>query len=324
MNLPQKQSLNTSISIQDQRLETQGGNVLDCLERAGFSIPNNCRTGHCLACLAKLDSGELPKDAQRGLSAHQRRKNYFLACQFYPINDVEVSLLPKTKSWQATLIERETIHPQVLRVRLRSNVDWLAGQYITVWRSELEGRVFSIASSPEEGFIELHLKRRNGIISGWLENSLKIGDQFEIGTPQGDCYYSPAMPKQPLILIGMGTGLAPTYGILKQALTDPYHGDITLYAVSKTASQLYMMDELNALSKEYPELTVIPVAKRRFKNDQYDSILEGTITNLIAERHKKLKGHLIYLCGPPGKVERLKDLCFMQGAAMSDIFCDAF
>ncbi|TGD75077.1 2Fe-2S iron-sulfur cluster binding domain-containing protein [Mangrovimicrobium sediminis] len=310
------------ITCQERRIACGDDDVLHSLERAGIEIPSSCRTGHCQSCLAQLKQGELTARAQRGLNERQRALNYFLTCQYRPRDDIEIELLDTHSRRHATLVEKHVLDSRVLRVRLEAEVDWRAGQYLTLWRNTKRGRVYSIASLPAEGCIELHMRRRGGQISGWVEHQLQVGEECAISLPRGDCYYSPAMPGQPLVLVGIGTGLSPVYGVLKQALADGHHGEITLYACAGEPGQLYLLRELRALDDDAGRLNIIPVVRRQAA--QLDGALQADITQLLAHNHPSLRGHLVYLCGTPALVAHLQYQSFMQGAHHSDIFCDPF
>ncbi len=310
------------ITCADRRIESGGGSVLDSLERAGIRIPSSCRSGHCRSCVVHLKSGSPGPNAQFGLNNRQRKLNYFLACQYQPDKDIEVELLDDTHRRPATLVEKSLLNEQVLRVRLQAPIDWRAGQFLTVWRDDAIGRIYSIASLPEDGYIELHLRRRNGLVSGWLEHELAPGENCEISLPRGDCHYSPAMPGQPLVLVGAGTGLAPIYGVLRQALADGHHGPITLYTCAGAPELLYLQDNLERLAAQYPALQVLSVVRRNPRGQE--NVITADLARLIEQQHPRLRGCLVYLCGPPDMVQQLREQCFMQGAHHCDIFFDGF
>lgn len=299
-------------------------NLLDGLERAGVEAPSSCSSGICHGCMAQALSGTVPPDAQRGLTDHQRRLNYFLTCQCYPEADLQFTLAGNLNArTAATLVDKRVLNQRVLRVRLQAEIDWRAGQHIILWRTPTRGRTYSLASTPEEGFLELHVRRRpNGLVSHCLEHQLGIGEQIQISPATGDTYYSPAMPGQPLLLVGTGTGLAPLSGILKQALNDGHHGEIFLYAAAGEPHQLYLCDELNALAEHHRDFHYYPVVHRNQNN--LPNLLQGDLVDLIPRRHPKLRRFLVYLCGAPTMVEALQKYCFFNGAYMEDIFIKTF
>ncbi len=310
------------IICQERRIDSRGDDVLQSLERAGIGIPSGCRTGRCQNCLAQLKGGSPPPLAQRGLNSRQRDLNYFLACQYQPESDIEIELLDLNCRRTAILVEKQELNARVLRVRLRAEVDWRAGQYLTLWRTPLKGRPYSIASRPEEGFMELHVRRRGGLVSGWLEHELDTGDECLVSLPRGDCFYSPAMPGQSMVLVGMGTGLSPVYGVLKQALVDGHHGDICVYACAGEPGHFYLLRELQALSAQSERLRVVPVVRR--DADRLADAQQEDVAALLASRHPNLRGQLVYLSGEPAQVARLHYQCFMQGAHPGNIFSDPF
>ncbi len=299
-------------------------NLLESLEKAGFEVPCSCHSGVCHGCMAQAIEGQVPAAAQAGLSNNQRRLKYFLTCQCYPDSDLHIKLATNLQDRRkATLIEKRELNQRVLLVRFKAELDWRAGQHVTIWKSETRGRTYSIASSPEDGYIELHMRRRlNGLISHWVEHELMIGSQCQFSQPAGDCYYSPAMPGQDVILIGTGTGLAPLYGILRQALSVGHHGKIILYAAAGEARQLYMVNELRELSANNPDFHYVPVVHRN--PDKLSYLTEGDLIDLIPQFHPTLKRCLVYLCGATAMVDQLKELCFLKGAMPGDIFTNTF
>ena len=130
------------------------------------------------------------------------------------------------------------------------------------------------------------------------------------------------MPNQPVLLIGTGTGIAPLYGILKQALSAGHHGGIIFYAAAGDPDQLYLREELTTLADRHSDFRYVPVVHRNSGNQP--DLLEGDLIDLIPRRHPQLRHYLVYLCGAPAMVETLKERCFMNGVLMEDIFTNTF
>ncbi|MYM62952.1 2Fe-2S iron-sulfur cluster binding domain-containing protein [Pseudomaricurvus sp. HS19] len=314
-----------TITYEDHEIDLDAGeNLLEGLEKSGFKVPCSCSSGICQGCIAQALEGDLPLAAQQGLTLNQRRLNYFLTCQCYPETDLHFTLASNLEARsQATLIEKRVLNQRVLLARFRAEMDWRAGQHIIIWRTETRGRTYSIASTTEDGYLEFHVRRRpDGLVSHWLENELQVGEQCQLSPATGDTFYSPAMPGQPVLLVGTGTGLAPLSGILRQALNDGHHGEIYLYAAAGEPQQLYMVDELKALADKHRDLHYFPVVHRNTSQDP--GILEGDLVELIPQRHPKLRRFLVYLCGAENMVDMLKDHCFFNGVMDGDLFIKTF
>ncbi|MCX7680119.1 MAG: FAD-binding oxidoreductase [Spirochaetes bacterium] len=69
-----------------------GENILTALERAGFVLPNLCRSGECSACRTKLISGKVYHHPGAILRKSDRIFNYIHTCAAYPLSDVVISL----------------------------------------------------------------------------------------------------------------------------------------------------------------------------------------------------------------------------------------
>ncbi|TNF03897.1 MAG: 2Fe-2S iron-sulfur cluster binding domain-containing protein [Gammaproteobacteria bacterium] len=312
------------VRYSDRTIEVpEGETLLSALEGVDIAVPNSCRAGLCHSCMMVAHDSPIPEQAQAGLSAQQIAQNYFLACQCYPESDMDVSLGDGERRYEAVMTHKEPLNQGVLRVRFETDMPWFAGQYTSVWKNSSEGRSFSIASLPDEGHIELHVRRRsNGVISSWLEHELQEGERCHLSAARGHCFYNPGAEEQTLLLAGTGTGLAPLYGVARQALAHEHQGDIHLYAASGSPDQLYLVDELVELSDRHENFYYHRVVKR--EAEQFPQLHQGDLVDIVSRRHSNLKQHRVYLCGAPGMVKKLQKLSFLQGAAIADILADAF
>jgi ferredoxin-NADP reductase len=126
---------------------------------------------------------------------------------------------------------------------------------------------------------------------------------------------------QPLLLAGTGTGLAPLWGILHDALAAGHSGPIELWHGARTADGLYLVRELEALAAVH-------------RNFHYHRcVLEGAasagtaVGNLdaaVLASASSFDGHRVFLCGDPSLVNLMKRKVFMKGASMREIHADAF
>lgn len=294
-----------------------GESVLDGLLRMGEPIPHSCRAGVCQSCLLRASSGQPGPASQAGLKPAWIEQSCFLACVCHPTEDLVVGLPGAGVRSTARLLETQWLSPTVLRVLLAPDAPSLhrAGQYLTLFREDGLARSYSIASLPAEGNLELHVRMvANGQMSSWLAHTATPGIQVGLQGPAGNCFYTKGAMEQPLLLAGTGTGLAPLYGILRDALEQGHQGPIWLYHGARDAQGLYLEAELEALAAEHSNLQYRP------------ALLDthGPLTDVIFNAHPQLKGWRGFICGDPSIVQQLKKRVFLAGMASRDIYSDAF
>lgn len=319
----------TDITFNDRSYSLlDGESVLEALLRNGICVPNGCRAGACQACVMQVLEGDLPRNSQAGLKSTQQVLGLFLSCQCKPSNPLTIGFTDQEKSRiLAKVQDKHNLSPQVLRVRLEKVLDFRPGQYLNIWHGEPEKtlvRSYSIASVPQfEDFIELHIKIiPDGRFSRWATDIMEVGAELTIQGALGNCFYIPDDTHRPLLFLGIGTGLAPLYGILRDALLQGHQGQISLVLGARTSDGFYLRRELAELQKDYPHLSVNFVCQS--SSDHPDDIGNTDIYQFVKQQFPSTKGTKIYLCGGDSFVRKMKKQIFLSGAAMTDIHADAF
>lgn len=301
----------------------EGETVLDALTRHGHEIPSGCRSGVCQACLMALDDGDVPAKARTSLSDSQRALNYFLSCQCVPDDSITVRRISAASLRQnATVVEKYHLNDQVICLRLDSEMAYLPGQYVTLWKDDSVGRSYSLASLPgEDAYLEFHIKViEDGMFSPWVRDHLNPGDTLELQGPMGQCIYT-AKPEQPLLLAAIGTGLAPIYGILRQALTTGHTAPIHLVLGTRQVSGFYLQETLQNMSAQHPNLNLHWVSQERTNEP---GVHHSDIYDYCKSTFKDLATWRVFLCGADSFVRKMRKQSFLSGAAMSDISADSF
>lgn len=304
----------------------EGHSVLDVLTGRGVPVPYSCRSGVCQTCLMRAIGGTPPAAAQQGLKDSLKLRNYFLACVCHPTEDLEVTLPgDEDASLPATVRALELLNEEIMHVALECHapIEYRAGQFINLFRDSALGRSYSIASVPElDGHLHLHVRRlQGGRVSGWIHEELRAGQTVEIRGPAGDCFYVPGRPEQAMILIGTGSGLAPLFGIVRDALNQGHAGPIRLFHGSRDRRGLYLMDELRELTRQYSNFDYVPC----LSGGELPPGFAGGRAHEVALREvPDLKGWRMFLCGHPDMVKQAKKKGFLAGASMKDIHADAF
>lgn len=300
--------------------------VLETLLRENIQIPNGCRQGACQSCLMRSLDNAPPVSAQVGLKDTLQKQNYFLACLCHPEQDMCVAL----PNWEGALIEACVIKKQLLTpdiallvVEYQSPFDFFAGQFVNLKRPDGLTRSYSIANIPHpKNTLEFHIRRLpKGQFSSWVHDELVLGDQLTLSSPQGSCHYLPGRAEQPLMLVGTGSGLAPLYGIIADALTQGHSGPIHLFHGSRDLNGLYFIDEMRELAAKFANFHYTPCLSGE---DIESDHVRGRAHDLALSSAESLKGWRVFLCGHPEMVNQSKIKAFLKGASISDIYADAF
>ncbi|WNG51214.1 2Fe-2S iron-sulfur cluster binding domain-containing protein [Archangium minus] len=302
----------------------EGESVLDGLLRRGVEVPHSCRAGACQSCLMRAERGGVPAKSQVGLKETLKARGYFLACACQPEGELEVAGAGADLRVSARITSLERLSDSVLCVRLRpeGGFEYRAGQYVSVLRTDGLARSYSLASLPHEDTLALHVRRvAGGRMSGWLFEEARPGDVLELQGPAGECFYVPGRPEQSLLLAGTGTGLAPLYGIVRDALAQGHTGPIWLFHGAVDASGLYLVEELRALQSRHPQLHYRPCV---LKGPERVGVTVGALEALIKETCPRPAGWRGYLCGNPDLVLSLRKKLFLTGLSLKDIHADAF
>lgn len=219
----------------------------------------------------------------------------------------------------------ESITETVFRVCLKPDgpFSFLAGQYLMVVMGERDKRPFSMASTPtERDYIELHIgaSELNLYAMAVMDRILKE-NEIVIDIPHGDAWLREDS-KRPLLLIAGGTGYSYARSILLTALEKDQQRNISLYWGGREEQHLYDLNQLEALSIEFPQLNIVPVVEHPAEDWQGRV---GTVIGAVMQDYSSLAEHDIYIAGrfEMAKIARER-FCEERSAEESQIFSDAF
>lgn len=317
-----------TIKLNDREIACQeDDSVLDALLRDNIDIPNNCRRGVCQSCMIRSLDNAPPAASQKGLSDVLQHQNYFLACLCYPEQDMTISLnTPKGFFTETTVIDKKLLNSDMLLLTLKCStpLDYYAGQFVNLKRHDGLQRSYSIANNHllNADSLTFHIRKlKDGLFSEWAYQELAVGDTLDISGPQGLCYYLPNQLDQNLMLIGTGSGLAPLLGIISEALHQGHRGDIHLFHGSREIEGLYLIEEMQQLTQQYQNFYYTPCLSSETLANGY---AKGRAHDVAMSTIPRLKDWRIYLCGHPDMVHQAKRQAFLKGAAIQNIYADAF
>lgn len=156
---------------------------------------------------------------------------------------------------------------------LTDTFSFAAGQYLTL-RADLDGqqvrRSYSICLSPAAAARRAELRVaaarvERGVMSTWLNERVRVGDDIDVLPPMGEFVIAPAPPGAPgrhHVAIAAGSGITPVLSLLMAALEAG--DDATLIFGNRRESSIMFADELAELARDNPDsLRVIHVFSRK-------------------------------------------------------------
>lgn len=300
-----------------------GASVLETLEAAGVKSRFSCRNGVCQSCKKKLIAGIVPSASQTRLRISEQEAGHFLPCVCYPTEDITIADIDDSAIYETKLRSVTFLNHDIMEVQLEPPVgfNYHAGQYIQVFKDAFSLRTYSLSSVPAlQEPIVLHVKLiPQGMISAWLAQSV-MGDNIAIAGPFGECFYTQQDIQQPIVMVGTGVGLAPLYGILRDALLQGHLGEISLFHSVRGQRDLYHEQAMKNLVKKHPNFKYIP----SFFEEHLADYETGEVAEIIFKNISSFKGYRVFLCGNPVIIKDVQKKIFLAGASMSEIYVDPF
>jgi NAD(P)H-flavin reductase/ferredoxin len=291
-------------------------NLLDSLLAAGIAVPYSCRAGSCHACLVRCVRGELLDGKPDALDDARREQGWRLACQCRVIEDVQVEVFdPLRDGVPATVHSCDWLSAEVLRVRLMPQrpLRYSAGQHLQLWTPSGIARPYSLASVPgDDVWLEFHIDCRQGGAFATAARALQSGDSLRLGELRGGAlHYDSDWQTRPLWLMAAGTGLAPLYGLLREALRQDHQGLIRVIHLAHDASAHYLGEPLQTLAASHPQV-------------QVELICAAELPAALAELRLVSRQTIALLCGHPDSVETYARRLYLAGLPRSQVFADVF
>ncbi len=325
----------------EKSITVKGGSpLLFSLQEKGIFIPSACGgKGTCAYCKVKVLAGGgsvLPTETPY-LSAREVEDHVRLSCQVKVRNDLLIEIpedLFSIKEFSARVERIFGFTPYIKGLILEiispdGGIAFKPGQYIQLevpkykFSETPEYRAFSIASSPHErDRIELYVGLiEKGVVSTYVHKFLKRGDEIILRGPFGNFYYRDS--EKDILMIATGTGLAPIMSILRYMRREKIQRKTTLLFGTRTADDLYCVEELGDLEKQLPGFKFIPTLSRAEEDSAWGGE-RGRVTALIKKYVPEGANLDVYICGNPGMVDSCLRLLKEKGVPEGQIYFDKF
>lgn len=258
--------------------------LLTAASKAGIAVPSACRNGVCELCEAYLSKGSALNTRNQKIITDTGR---LMLCRTRAVSDLELEIEAvmaagenKPRKFQANVADLRSISHDVYRVELqlprRRELEFHAGQYLSVVLPEAEPCYFSIASSPRAEHLELHIQATPDWVSAQrVIDALKSGEQVTLELPNGRACLASA-PEKPLLMVAAGTGFAQMKSIVDYLQELDHRHPVTLFWGVRRPEDMYLRSLAQQWHEEWAPFTFVPVVA-----DDEDSDWSGHHDQLV-------------------------------------------
>lgn len=224
-------------------------------------------------------------------------------------------------------MREETRTVRTLVFRAPGFPEFLPGQHVDIRLTAEDGyraqRSYSIASAPEDEFLELTVEKLDdGEVSPFLVDELRVGDLVELRGPIGEYFVWTSALGGPLLLVAGGSGIVPFRSMLRHHAARQSDADVRVLHSSRSLSTVIYHDELMKL--ESPRVTVHHTLTRE-RSSGWTGRRRRLDDEIIAElAWSPVVRPLAYVCGPTSFVEAVADSLVRLGYDPSTIRTERF
>ncbi|WP_426131707.1 pyridoxamine 5'-phosphate oxidase family protein [Pararhizobium sp. PWRC1-1] len=208
-----------------------------------------------------------------------------------------------------------------------------AGQHLPI-RVRIPGadksviRTYTLSAAPSDGIYRISVKR-DGAVSQYLHDHIRVGDTIEARAPAGD-FTIDANVTRPAVLLAGGVGITPLLAMLRHVIYEGLRKQrirpIILFHAARSKNERPFDREIaelvNAGQGAVRLIRVLSDAAGAAEGIDYDAI--GRIDMELLSRHLPFGDYDFYVCGPPQFTQSLYDGLRGYNIADSRIHAEAF
>jgi ferredoxin-NADP reductase/Fe-S-cluster-containing hydrogenase component 2 len=232
-----------------------------------------------------------------------------------------------------TLAEVESVTHNVKTFRFRPAngkqipFDFLPGQFLTLHIAPLgtpTKRSYTIASTPTwRDRIEITVKREDhGLVSRWLHDELRLGDEVEIEAPNGTFVFT-GKESESVVLIGGGVGITPMMSVARYLTETSWSGKVYLILSFRTPHDSIFRKELAELERRNANLS-LTVTMSSPAGEPWSGIVGRLDATLLASTVPEIATQRVHICGPPPMMDAVRAALLGLNVPETQIRTEAF
>lgn len=205
---------------------------------------------------------------------------------------------------------------------------YLPGQFLSLVLN-IDGkkvvRSYSISSTPTRPYVlEITVKRvPGGLVSNWLIDNLKPGDQIEASGPRGNFCLRPGEIPRKLLFLGAGSGVTPLMSMARWLCDVSADVDVVFLNSVKTTQDNIFGTELKMLSSRYKMFS--PVITTTTRERALTAGMIGRISKAMLEAvAPDLHERQVFMCGPEPFADAAREILTSMDFDLKNLHSESF
>ena len=230
---------------------------------------------------------------------------------------------------------------------LQSTFKYTQGQYLTL-RFQINGqeerRSYSMSSSPLESELAITVKRvENGLVSNYIQDKIKEGDQIEVLPPEGRFFTKlDVEQRKSYYIFGAGSGITPLMSIIKTILEKEPQSTIFMLYGNREEEGIIFKDQLDNLVQKYQGQLYIEYILSQPKKEKSSGLSsffkkskstwsgkvgridKENINLFLVQNPPRTKDAEYFICGPGAMIQAVENNLIERGINKKNVHVEHF
>ncbi len=218
-----------------------------------------------------------------------------------------------TKKFRFSIMDAETLVPS------DEKFEYQPGQFLSLKFTDTAWRAYSMASNPDEEFIEFVIKHVEGGTASDVFWKTNIGNTFEFKGPFGELQLSENDDAH-LVFCATGTGIAPFRSMILEEVKKESPRKMTLLYGGRNAKDISYLDEMS----DWSDHLEIKLGLSREESTDIDLPWKPCRITTFLEEEKWKNNAEFYICGSGSMVKSVNELLEAKNVEKERIFMERF
>jgi hypothetical protein len=186
-------------------------------------------------------------------------------------------------------------------------------------------RAYTLSSAPSDPHYRVSVKR-DGVVSSFLHEHVRVGDVLEALAPRGNFVFD-ASERRPAVMLSAGVGITPMIAMLRHAVVEGWRTRRTrpitfVHSATDASSRAFLAEARRLEELAGDAVRVVSCLTRAAPGDGSD--YEGRLDAEVLRELLSLDDYDFYVCGPAPFMQAMYDALRSLGVRDARILSEAF